>query len=159
MPKGDALLAKLQAADAKLEEAKKKIVATKEGGAVTGEERIREHLDTLYGVFMGWEGKPTRYQIERADALRRELTNVAKDVDAIMTAQVKPLDGDLRGRKLEPVPTEGGEQAEEDDDASTDGASVAAVSRCLLSHGAVCADAFQAASRARSAHSTQGEKD
>ncbi len=161
LPKGDALLAKLQAADARLEEAKKKIVATKEGGAITGEERIREHLDTLYGAFTGWEGKPARYQTENADALRRELTDVMKDVDAIMTAQVKPLDGDLRGRKLEPVPTEGGEQAQEDadDDGPTDGSAVAAITRCLTSHGAACADAFQAAARARSAHAQRGEKD
>ena len=34
----------------KLDAIKKKIVATKEGGAITGEERIREHLDTLYGA-------------------------------------------------------------------------------------------------------------
>jgi hypothetical protein len=29
----------------KLDAIKRKIVATKEGGAITGEERIREHLD------------------------------------------------------------------------------------------------------------------
>ena len=45
LPQGDALTAKLQALQQKLDEAKKKIVATKEGGAITGEERIREHLD------------------------------------------------------------------------------------------------------------------
>ena len=116
LPQGDALATRLQAVDAKLEDAKKKIVATKEGGAITGEERIREHLDTLYGAFMSWEGKPARYQLERADALRRELADVSKDVEAIMTSQVKPLDGDLRGRKLDPIPTEGGEQAMEDDE-------------------------------------------
>jgi photosystem II stability/assembly factor-like uncharacterized protein len=155
LPQGDSLASKLQTATQKLEEARKKIVATKEGGAVTGEERIREHLDTLYGAFMTWEGKPARYQIERAEALRHELADVTKDVDAIMAAQVKPLDGDLRGRKLEPIPTEGGEQAG-DDDGPTDGAAVAAVGRCLLSHGATCQDALQAASRARS---QRGEKD
>ena len=35
---------------AKLDALKKQIVATKEGGAITGEERMREHLDTLYGA-------------------------------------------------------------------------------------------------------------
>ena len=43
---GDALVAKLRSVAKQLEELKKKIVATKEGGAITGEERIREHLDT-----------------------------------------------------------------------------------------------------------------
>ena len=31
---------------------RKRIVATKEGGAITGEERLREHTDTLYGAIM-----------------------------------------------------------------------------------------------------------
>ncbi len=31
---------------------KQEIVATKEGGAITGEERIREHLDTAYGALI-----------------------------------------------------------------------------------------------------------
>jgi photosystem II stability/assembly factor-like uncharacterized protein len=155
LPQGDALAGKLQAATQKLEDAKKKIVATKEGGAITGEERIREHLDTLYGALMTWEGKPARYQIERTEALRHELSDVTKDVEAIMTSQVRALDGDLRGRKLEPIPTEGGEQAEEDDE-PTDGTTVAAVGHCLLSHGATCADALRAASQARS---ERGEKD
>jgi photosystem II stability/assembly factor-like uncharacterized protein len=169
LPQGDALATRLQAVDAKLEDAKKKIVATKEGGAITGEERIREHLDTLYGAFMTWEGKPARYQLERADALRRELADVSNDVEAIMTSQVKPLDGDLRGRKLDPIPTEGGEQAMggtvdgdegQDDGASAmDAAAVAAVRSCLVSHGAACQDAAQAAARARSQGHERGEKD
>jgi hypothetical protein len=57
---GDALASTLERVAQKLEEAKKKVVATKEGGAITGEERIREHLDELYGAFVRWEGRPTR---------------------------------------------------------------------------------------------------
>src|SRR3954466_12578241 len=57
---------------------KMKIVATKEGGAITGEERIREHTDHLYSALISWEGKPARYLLDRTDALRREL----KDVEA-----------------------------------------------------------------------------
>jgi hypothetical protein len=67
----------------KLDEIKRKIVATKEGGAITGEERIREHLDTVYGALNGWEGKPAAYQVERVDTLSRELEEVAKELDAI----------------------------------------------------------------------------
>ncbi len=68
---------------AKIDEVKKKIVATKEGGAITGEERIREHLDTVYGALIGWEGKPASYQVERVETLRRELADVAKEFDAL----------------------------------------------------------------------------
>ena len=42
---------------ARLDELKKKIVATKEGGAITGEERLREHADALYGAILSWEGQ------------------------------------------------------------------------------------------------------
>ncbi len=51
-------------------EARKKIVATKEGGAITGEERLREHADSLYGAILSWEGRPARYQLERIDDAR-----------------------------------------------------------------------------------------
>jgi len=41
---------KLGALVTRLDDIKKKIVATTEGGAITGEERIREHLDYAYGA-------------------------------------------------------------------------------------------------------------
>jgi photosystem II stability/assembly factor-like uncharacterized protein len=66
-----------------LDALKRRIVATKEGGAITGEERIREHLDTVYGALNGWEGKPATYQVERVDTLSRELDEVAKELDAV----------------------------------------------------------------------------
>ncbi|HEY0989168.1 MAG TPA: hypothetical protein VGD80_19000, partial [Kofleriaceae bacterium] len=50
LPEGDALGKKLRELDEKIETARKLIVATTEGGAITGEERIREHLDQLYGA-------------------------------------------------------------------------------------------------------------
>ena len=154
LPQGDALAVKLHWAEQNLETEKKKIVATKEGGAITGEERIREHLDVLYGAFMSWEGRPARYQVERIEALRRELSEVTREVDDIVTGQVRPLDDELRRRKLEPIPTTGGEQAEGDE--AADGTAVAAVSRCLVTRGASCEDAVQAARRAER---SRGEKD
>ena len=68
----------------RLEELKKKIVATKEGGAVTGEERLREHADAVYGAIMSWEGRPARYQVERIEALERELGDVEKELDGLL---------------------------------------------------------------------------
>ncbi|MFX8891367.1 hypothetical protein ABTN09_20400, partial [Acinetobacter baumannii] len=53
------LFPQLKAYDAKLDEVRKQIVATKEGGAITGEERLREHTDQLYGAILSWEGKPS----------------------------------------------------------------------------------------------------
>jgi len=67
----------------KVDATKKKIVATKEGGAITGEERIREHTDHLYSALLSWEGKPAPYLVARTDALRRELAEVRAEFDAL----------------------------------------------------------------------------
>ena len=48
---------------------RKEIAATTEGGAITGEERLREHTDTVYGAITGSEGAPTNYQLARIAAL------------------------------------------------------------------------------------------
>src|SRR5262249_55455948 len=65
LPADDELGARLKGVMDKLAGARTKIVATKEGGHITGEERIREHLDILYGALMAWEGRPTAYQLAR----------------------------------------------------------------------------------------------
>jgi len=103
LPAGDELAGKLQALAARLEEVKKKIVATKEGGAITGEERIREHADYLYGAVVRWEGRPARYQVERIDVLGRELHDVRAELDSVVAEQVKPIDVELEKRKLAPL--------------------------------------------------------
>jgi hypothetical protein len=61
LPSGDALRKQLESLPAKCEDMRKKIVATTEGGAITGEERIREHATQLYGDLNKYEGRPTDY--------------------------------------------------------------------------------------------------
>jgi len=115
--------ARLKELAAKLEAAKKKIVATKEGGAITGEERIREHTDHLYSALLSWEGKPAKYLLDRTDALRRELGDVRAEVDA--------LQPQIHALRLEPVP---------------DGPSQLALA-CAGSHGERCDDGGESAAR------------
>ena len=83
----EAARSKAPALATRLEELRKKIVATKEGGAITGEERLREQADILYGAIQSWEGRPARYQLERIDALSRELDDVARELDAVLSGQ------------------------------------------------------------------------
>ncbi|HWU88219.1 MAG TPA: hypothetical protein VN253_13120, partial [Kofleriaceae bacterium] len=101
---GDPLAARLHAIGDRLEETRKLVVATTEGGAITGEERIREHLDTLYAAINGWEGRPTVYQLDRLEVLRRELADVGKALEAIATKDARALDEELKKRKLAPLP-------------------------------------------------------
>ncbi|HEY2177327.1 MAG TPA: hypothetical protein VGH15_01985, partial [Caulobacteraceae bacterium] len=65
LPDGDPLKAALRVLSAKADVLRKEIVATKEGGAITGEERLREHTDQLYGAIQSYEGQPASYQITR----------------------------------------------------------------------------------------------
>jgi photosystem II stability/assembly factor-like uncharacterized protein len=83
----------------KVEAVKKKIVATKEGGAITGEERIREHTDKLYGALLSWEGRPARTLIARTEALQRELADV-KGEFAALQPQIQAFN-----LRMEPVPS------------------------------------------------------
>ena len=105
LPQGDELGARLGGLSGRLQEVKKKVVATKEGGAITGEERIREHADLLYGAFMQWEGSPARYQLDRIDVLRRELSEVQAEFDKLASTEVRAVDEQLRHRNLPPIPT------------------------------------------------------
>jgi hypothetical protein len=100
----DDLAKKLRAIRDKLDETRKLVVATTEGGAITGEERIREHLDTLYGAINGWDGRPTSYQLAALDARRRELTDIQKTLETIATKDARALDDELKQKKLTPLP-------------------------------------------------------
>jgi hypothetical protein len=108
----DPLSEKLRALDQALEKQKKLIVATKEGGAITGEERLREHADILYGALLAWEGRPTRYQVERIGVLSRELAEVEQALDGLFEKSVGPVNKELEQRKLTPIPTRAPEHTE-----------------------------------------------
>jgi photosystem II stability/assembly factor-like uncharacterized protein len=82
---------------------RKKIVATKEGGAITGEERIREHVDTLYGALMTFEGAPAPYQLARYDALKHELDDVEKEYSALEQDSLAKINASLKSRQLPPI--------------------------------------------------------
>src|SRR5262249_55538970 len=78
----DALHTQLSKLSGDADEIRRKIVATKEGGAITGEQRLREYTDELYGDISAYDGKPTDYQLARIDALKRETDEVAASFDA-----------------------------------------------------------------------------
>ena len=103
MPANDPVRKQLEALVAKCEEMRKKIVATTEGGAITGEERIREHTTELYGDLDNYEGRPTDYQLARIDSLKHDLDDVAKQFDAFVAKDLNEVNSSLKKKKLRPV--------------------------------------------------------
>ena len=100
----DPLAPRLRTASATVDELRKKIVATKEGGMITGEERLRENLTDLYGNVVFYDGRPSQTQVERTDALARQLADVVKDFDAWTAKELSGLNADLAKQRLDPIP-------------------------------------------------------
>jgi photosystem II stability/assembly factor-like uncharacterized protein len=103
LPSGDPMSARLRTAAEQVDLLRRKIVATKEGGAITGEERLRELMAELYGNVNGYEGAPSRTQVERTDALIRELADVVREFDAWKTRELTAINRELAARKLEQI--------------------------------------------------------
>jgi hypothetical protein len=103
LPVSDPLAERLRAASAEIDDLRKKIVATKEGGAVTGEERLRENLTDLYTSVINYEGRPAQTQVERTDAIARELADVIRDVDAWLAREMTGINSALSTKQLEPI--------------------------------------------------------
>ena len=94
----DPLHRKLTAFDGKLDGLRKQIVATTEGGAITGEERLREHTDQLYAAIIGWDGPPTTYALDNIVALRNQLNDVSGQFTHITSAELPGLNKALESK-------------------------------------------------------------
>ena len=103
LPEGDPLRAQLSALSEKADAVRKQIVATKEGGAITGEERLREHMDNLYGGIMDYEGRPTATLTAYTGVLRRELDIVSATFDALCAKALEAANAALKAKGLPPV--------------------------------------------------------
>ena len=103
LPAGDSLAGRLGGASAAVDALRKKIVATKEGGMITGEERLRENLADLYGSVVFYEGRPSQTQIERADAIARELADVVGEFAAWTARELSGLNAALTAKRLEAI--------------------------------------------------------
>jgi hypothetical protein len=90
-----ALKAKLQKATNDVDTLRKKIVATKEGGMITGEERLRENLADLYGSVVFYDGRPSQMQADRAEAISHELADVVKSFDAWTAKELPGINASL----------------------------------------------------------------
>ncbi len=124
LPDGDPLKAQLKDLSAKADVLRKEIVATKEGGAITGEERLREHTDQLYGAIQSYEGSPASYQITRIGVLEDQLKDITARFDRLASNDLAARNADLVAHKLAPIAPP---PAETDEDRAGGGGSAAAL--------------------------------
>ena len=100
LPENDSLKKQLTSLSGKADTIRKEIVATKEGGAITGEERLREHMDSLYGGIMSYEGKPAATLVAYTDALGRELDGVEKEFANLQSGDLQKANGALKAKGM-----------------------------------------------------------
>ena len=103
LPQEDPLREQLQQLASDSDKLRSKIVATKEGGMITGEERIRELLGQLYGAVAQYDGKPTDYQVARTESLGHELQDVIDDFQRLAQKDLPAINNGLQKKKLESI--------------------------------------------------------
>jgi hypothetical protein len=94
----DPLQAQLISLAQSLDAIRGKIVATKEGGAITG-----EYLGDLYGNVSQYEDKPTEEQLARADVMGRQLDEVVVAFNKFASSQLPGINSKLKGRHMPPI--------------------------------------------------------
>jgi hypothetical protein len=82
---------------------RKLVVATTEGGAITGEERLRENMDMAYGQIISTEGRPPAYAVARVDALEKELKEVEDAFAALKATKAAALNSQLEQDGIAPI--------------------------------------------------------
>src|SRR3954468_16635762 len=105
LPEGDELGKAVSDFDAKVDAVRKQIVATTEGGATTGEERLREHTDQLYSAILNYEGKPGDYHMAYIEALKKELADATKEFEQVLAKDLPGLNETLKAKGKEPIPS------------------------------------------------------
>ena len=136
LPEGDPLRKNVSDFDGKVDGVRQKVVATTEGGAITGEERLREHTDQLYGAILSYEGKPGGYQLAYIDTLKRELADVTKEFDQLLAQDLPALNESLKAKGQQPVPARPAKVGA--NDATRDPGGSAAITGLLSSDFRLC---------------------
>ncbi|MBV8205791.1 MAG: sialidase, partial [Acidobacteria bacterium] len=99
----DALRSRLASLAGSADQIRTRIVATKEGGMITGEERLREYLGGLYSDVNSYDGRPTASQVERTEALGHELEDVIQEFTRLTAQQLPAINRELGTRKAAPI--------------------------------------------------------
>jgi hypothetical protein len=111
LPAGDALRKRIEVFADALEAQRAALVSTKESeGGISGDEKLREELGTLYGNVNLSEGRPTESQITRMGVLAAGLEAAARKFEAAADKEITGLNDLLARKKLEPLAKLGREE-------------------------------------------------
>jgi photosystem II stability/assembly factor-like uncharacterized protein len=100
---GSSLRRQLTALSGQLDKLHQSLVATHEGGWLSGEEELRENLGNLYGGVNGYDGRPTRSQIDQVKVVRDRLAVIGAGLRAIEEGALAQANRGLTAAKMQPV--------------------------------------------------------
>jgi photosystem II stability/assembly factor-like uncharacterized protein len=86
-----------------LDDFRETLVSVKEGGMITGEEKLREHLGDLYGAINGYSGRPTQSEVERATVIEKQLDDAGTKLKSISATALPPVNAALQGKNQQPI--------------------------------------------------------
>jgi photosystem II stability/assembly factor-like uncharacterized protein len=115
LPKGDKLRQRLNSLADTLESFRATLVATSEGGWLSGEEQLREKMAKVYGAVNGYDGRPTRSQLDQEKILADQLDKAGARLESLQRGEVAAVSRELESRKLEPLKTKSREEWEKEE--------------------------------------------
>src|SRR5215467_4225718 len=99
----DATAKNLQAFADSMEGLRSRLVAVKEGGAITGEEKLREKLGDLYGSINEYDGRPTQSQLDSMQTLSAQLNQAEADFQKTISVELPVINPVLEQKKLDTI--------------------------------------------------------
>jgi len=86
-----------------MEALRSRLVAVKEGGAITGETKLREKLGDLYGSINQFDGRPTQSQLDTMQTLLMQLDHSEADLQKTLSVELPGINAELEKQRLEPI--------------------------------------------------------
>jgi photosystem II stability/assembly factor-like uncharacterized protein len=104
LPKGDALRKRLEAFAEAMEAQRGALVSVRESeGGISGDEKLREELGTLYGNVNSYDGRPTESQVQRAHVLEADLEAAHAKFAAAADKEIAAFAALLEAKRLDPI--------------------------------------------------------
>jgi hypothetical protein len=102
-PAGAALRGRLAKVAEQLDQLHQSLVATHEGGWLSGEEELREKMANLYGGVNGFEGRPTASQLAQVQMMKQQFAAATARLHAIEQGPLAQVNRELAGAKQPPL--------------------------------------------------------